>query len=348
MPGSSSEDLEAGITAAETEIKTDVTDAGSSTANEGDKAGSPPAEGEKVESLVDRIKTAADKAGGEQSPGSESEGDAKTAEPDAKPATGEAEGDPGEFTKDDLSRLHSKTRHRVQRLLSDKENLHKEIEHLKPAVESYANIIGFLKTNDLSFDDAHQAFDVLKNIRHDPAAALAQLLPVVEALQLQTGAVLPEDLEDKVRQGYVTEEDAKELARLRAKESFQQTQAEKDRDLAARRGQERMQLLTTQVQTALSGLETEWSSSDPDYSKKREEVKEAFDLALYKAKQAGKLPQTVEAAVALAKEVKTRVDSKIRMFQPKKQEVRHVSGSSTPNVQSKPKSLAEAILQKVG
>jgi hypothetical protein len=329
-----------------TEVALEGSTAETPPASQGVTAESPTAtEGAKKESLADVIKKAADKAV-EESPDSDKGKEGEAPDAEAKPK-GEEDAEDKPFTKDDLNNLHSKTRKRVGKLLADVETFRKEAETFKPAAENYTRVVGFLKENNLSMDDANDAFTIMRDIRANPMKALEKLEPLVNQLRQITGAVLPDDLVDDVRRGFITEDRAQELSRHRATTTHQEVLQRDTEEAELRKKSEDAQKAVGDISAALTKWETEWASTDPDYSKKRDEVQEVVELELARAQRENKLPKTKEEAIALASKARKRVEEKLLKFQAPKREVQHVTGRSSPAAtMSKPNSLAEAILQK--
>jgi hypothetical protein len=318
----------------------------SPTANEDADAGSSTAEKGVKESLVDRIKAVTDRISGEESPTSESK-EGEVTDPDAKPESEATEEEDKPFTKDDLGNLHSKTRKRVGKLLANVETLTHEVNTLKPAADEYGKITQFLRENDISNDDADAAFQVLRDIRRDPMRALEMLEPVVQNLRMLTGAILPEDLHQQVRDGYITETHAQELARHRAMGMHQQTIAQEQQARAQRQEMESQVQNVTSIQKSISDWESKWASTDPDYAKKQSEVHELFELELSRASKNRTLPKTPEEAVKLITDCRKRVESRYSRYQPQKQEIRHVTGSSAGTNKPRPQTSVDAILNAV-
>jgi hypothetical protein len=309
---------------------------------EGEKAVSPPAEGVK-ELLVDRIKQATDKLVDGKSP--------IPTEPDKQgdelpPNPTETEVQP--FTREDLPRLHSHTRKRVEKLLAKVDTANRERDEFKVQSEEYGKIKQYLTENDISGEDANIAFELLRDIKKDPAKALQTLAPVIERLQRETGTILPEDLAQQVHQGYVTKEHAQELSRLRAEKARQTETQNRETTLSEQRRQHEAQVQAAKsITDALSAWERKWQASDPDYSKKNSEVQEALELAMARAQREGKLPKTPEEALKLVEDCRKRVEERIGRYQPPKQEVKHVSGGAAPTAMPRPKTSIEAILNAV-
>lgn len=318
--------------------------AGSPPANEGVNAESPTADKGAKETLVDRIKKATDSVTTEQSPGSES---GEGSETNASAPQGETEEEVKPFTKDDLPHLHSKTRKRVEKLLATVDSVTHERDTLKPAAEAYQGVMGFLKSNGLSMDDANKAFDIMRDIQHNPEQALKQLQPIVQQLMQLTGDILPDDLAQRVNQGYLSEADAREIA-LHRVNAVRQQEREKDQETENQHKQREAALQNVNsIQNAVSKWESSWASSDPDYKIKRDEVRDLIELELARSQRAKSLPKTSEDAVKLAEKCRAIVEKKLGKFQPRKTEVVHVSGSSAPGSRPPVKTLEDAILQRV-
>lgn len=319
-------------------------DAGSPAANEGVKADSPPADEGAQETLVDRIKKAADGVSSENPPGSK-DSEEKEADPNAKPE-GQADEEVKPFTKEDLPSLHSKTRKRVEKLLGMVDEATQRAEQYQPAAEQYAKIVGYMKANEISFDDMNKMMAFAVDVRNSPQAALDKILPLVEQLQLATGAVLPEDLATQVKQGFITEAHAQELAKHRADAKFRSARAEAQHENDKRQHGEEAKRAVQDIERSITQWESKWASSDPDYQKKRNDVQEAIELELARASREGKLPKTSQEAVELAEKCKKKVEAKFSQFLPAKQEVRHVSGGSSAGATTpfKASTLQEVIL----
>ena len=319
--------------------------AASPAVEQGAKADSPAAEkpAEK-ESFVDRIKKAVDGVSTEKSPTSE-EGEQAVDDPAVAESKDGAAEEVKAFTKEDLPGLHSKTRKRVEKLLTTVDTVTKERDTEKAVAEIYRGQITFLKSNGLTLDDANTAFDMMKNVVNDPEKALEQLLPIVQNLQKLTGRILPEDLAKQVSDGYITEAHAKELALHRANAGRQTAQSQMKRETEDKDRLEAAQRNLNDIGTAIANWEDSWAKADPDYLKKRDEVRDLLELKLVRAQKAGKLPNGVAEAVEFAKTCRKEVENKIGKYSPAKQEMRHITGNSAATTKPKPKTMLDAISQ---
>lgn len=316
----------------------------SPTVNEGAPADSPAADqGSKDDSLVDRITKAVNSVSKDATPGSEGiEGEGTSPEGNANSAVSEDDDKP--FTKDDLPHLHSKTRRRVGKLLGDVERLSSEVSQYKPAAENYLEVMAFAREKGLSTKDVNDAILIAGEINTNPEKALERLLPLVENLQRVTGKVLPDDLSDQVQRGFITEAHAKELAAVRAENARLKVDKDSDEERIARQREEKAREQAGSVQRTISDWESKWASSDPDYSKLRDDVKDEIELAITRALKAGTMPRDPAAALKMVEDCKTRVKAKLTKYQPPRTAVNHVTGGSpAASAKPQPKSTLEAI-----
>lgn len=313
-------------------------------------AESPPAEKKDEKSpasMLDAIKAAA-KQGQAQSSGAETEGKDKPGDKDsAKQAkAGEDEDEPlGEVTDEELKGYHSKTRRRVKQLLGDIKARDEQIAAFQPRAESYDRLVGFVNDAGLTKDEVNQGFDVMKAMKQDPFKALEILQPYYEALLQATGTVLPADLQEKVKGGYMSEADARETARLRAQTSHQsqasQARSEQERRNAAT---EQQRAHGEQLSKAFSTWESEKAASDPDWKAKSKFV--ARELNALWAQ--GQVPKSVEDARKQADEVLKQVEKDLQVFRPAPREIRQPTGGASPSSAPAPTSTLEALKRVAG
>lgn len=315
---------------------------------------SSPAAGKdekKPASLLDAVRAAM--PGKEKSSGSESGGE-QGAESDPAPAaeggkkpeddadTGE---ELGEVTDDELRRMHSKTRRRVKQLLGGIKERDEQIAEVQPKAQAYDRISTYVAEAGLNKDEVNQGFEIMRLMKADPFAALDAIKPFYEALLQATGAVLPNDLQQRVQAGYLSQEDAQELARHRARGSLHTEQQKRDNDAAQQRQTvEAQQRAVTAVQGALTEWESVRSKSDPDYTLKASRVQEKLKLRWLQ----GDRPGDAAAAKKQADDVLKEVEKELKAFAPRKQEIRPVTGGTSADAAPAPTSMLEAMKRAVG
>ena len=333
MPDSSPE------TVADTATTTDITAAVTAEPNsDGQAAASSTAE--TAGSMLDAVKTAL--APKEASPASEEPGEAAEATSSAPKA--EQTEDDGELSEEELKAVSQKTRNRFSRLKSKLDAKDTEIGDLKSKVGEFDKINKFVTDAGLN----RQEFDYLLNlgslIKADKRQALEQLLPIIGALQRDVGEVLPADLREQVRLGYLTEQHARELNKARAGERMSREQAERVAGNARRDAEQRQQ--QTLIDTALTAAakwEAAKATSDPDWPLKRDEVAEKVKLAVYEesAKHGGQYFPTAEEVVKLSDEALKRVNARFKRAS--KPEIKPVIGGVSPRSAPAPKSMLDVV-----
>ncbi|MDG3089232.1 hypothetical protein P7F88_25550 [Vibrio hannami] len=109
-------------------------------------------------------------------------------------------------------------------------------------------------------------------------------------------AVLPEDLQKRVEDGYITEDDARELTRARAQAQTKQAQAEAARKHAEQQQTAQSQQATQQaIATAVQQREAALRAEDPDFAQKSPLVQQQVKAML----EMGATVTTPEQGVAL-------------------------------------------------
>ena len=236
-------------------------------------------------------------------------------------------------TDDDTPPFHEHPR--WQEMITERDSFkqsHQELMGLK----SYMTEAG------LSIDEVNTGFEIMKNIKENPQAALEALMPYIEQMETSTGRRLSADIQERVDEGYLDEESAREMSQLRSREQLA-TEASQRAAAQAQQIQQQQQVQqhATNVSGAVSEWETQWSSSDPDYKLKQPKVMEKIELYLLK----NGAPSSREQAVQIAEECRKSVDNELSHFRPRKGSVNPITGGSSPKSTPEPKSLMEAMQQ---
>lgn len=150
---------------------------------------------------------------------------------------------------------------RFQELIKAKNDAQAEATNYKSHAERAQILDNYLTTNGISPQDFTRTLDFLRLRRIDPNAALQLMRPDLEQLQQLTGEKLPADLESRVAAG-MDVEIAKELARRRAQDAFNQTQSADQQNIAA-------QQHDMMINSAFSAFDTMMRGTDPDFRPKR-------------------------------------------------------------------------------
>ncbi len=351
--------VEAAQTAPAPEASKEQVVAASDVKSSAESSGAGEGVKEKAPSMLDAVKEAmkkpsdsAKKEATEESPDSKAEvkdGDASKVE--TKTETEE----PPPFAKHPRWQEKLKQERELKKKVStyEAENLQikQELERVKTESTAHKQIVdqftafqGAVRSAGLNPKEVDDGFSIMRLMKSDPAAALAKLTPYVEALQSFTGAKLPADLQQKVSDGVVDEETARQLAQTRSRANWledqgRKTQAQRERE-AAEADERATQQAVNEAATAVTTWENDWKKADPDYSKKHPLV-EAEVIRLMRAEG---FPKSPKEAVALSEKARKNVESTLGAILPRKTEVRTVTGgSSAKSAQPRPSSLRDAI-----
>jgi hypothetical protein len=155
------------------------------------------------------------------------------------------------------------------------------------------------------------------------------------------GVELPPELAEQVRQGYLTEQHARNLATAQSEAQFaraRETQAAKEREENDQKA--RYSTHMSSLVNAADEWERQKTGSDPDWSRKAARVHE---LAKLEVLEKGP-PPSAQHAVEMFNRIYERVTTDLRALMPKPAAVKSLNGggSSTRSV-AEPKSMLEAI-----
>lgn len=298
--------------------------------------------------MLDAVKSAL--AQTEASPASTEPGtEAKADDQDSKT---DASSDDDELSDEELKALSQRTHKRFKRLSSEVRARKSEIESLRPKAEEFEKIDRFVRQSGLTNEDVGFFLTVgALAASGKPDKALEQLLPWVQRLQAQAGDILPSDLQERVRLGYITEQDARELSRARSRASLadqRATQTEEQRRLESE--QRTWDDRVSKAQSAAEKWESSKAERDPDWHLKRNEVADKVKLAiLEKAQQQGGrwFPDAAEI-VAISDKALEQVNKLVARRNPTPGEIRPVNpGGAAPRVTPKPTSMLDVVRNAV-
>lgn len=292
------------------DLDNDISSEGTSTSK------TPEAETSTFDVIMDAIKP---KGEGEGEDDVESEGKDDPAKTEAdKSKDGEAkseEGESDEPSEDEKKLWKPKTRERFEKLQAKYRDASERLEKAETEAGQYRQFVDFLDTNGVTQDEANELFNIGALMKTNPFRALEMITPHYNSLLEVTGNIIPPDLMQQVKAGYMTQAAAVEVSRARAQGRVipavqQQTQ---QRQEVRQQGQ---------AQAAMTGAiatwEQNWSKSDPDYNVKKDRVLDRLELTLARAARNNTLPKTAEQAVALAEKVRKEVETEFRQNRPRK------------------------------
>ena len=305
-----------------------------------DKADSSSADGEKDPgTMLDAINKAVSGQQGEQSPGSEEGRDTEAgeAEGESEKKADEPEEDLGDVTEEELSRYKPRTARRIRGLLGQIQERDSRLADLEPKAQQFEQITSYVQNAGLDRDEVNAGFEIMRAMKQEPARAWEMLQPYIATLRNLVGEELPQELQQQVQQGILPEDAARQMARLQAGQRLAQEQAQRARQAAEQRQQqEAVRSAQQQAAQAVTQWERDWSQQDPDYRAKVGLVQEKIELAFHRFVNQNRRPPNAEEAVTMARTAREQVDGELKRFQPKKPEIKPVTGQ-TAGQPSRPK-----------
>lgn len=222
-----------------------------------------------------------------------------------------------------------------------------ELETLRAPANQYGLIEQYMAENQLSTQDVTTGFKIMSLMKQDPAAAREALLDQLHMLNQFLGHSLPQDLQQQVDEGYVTEDVARELAYRRNNDVLtQQKQQVQTQQQQQQQEQQQFQAVRGQMAQAVASWETQIRQGDPDYAQK-----EPFVIRELQALQGQYRIDTPEQAVQLAKMAYDNVTKSLRGMIQRREVRQNPAGQRTGNsqgVKPEPRNFEEACLIAAG
>lgn len=309
-------------------------------AKDGNAAAASTAEAKPAETTFDRIKAAVTKS--EESPSSKEPDPAVVADPASTTP------DSDELSEDELKGLHVKTRERFGKLTSKLAAKDTEISSLAPKAAEYDKIDTFIKNAGLSPQDVGSTLQIAAMLRSEPAKARERLLPIMAELDRILGETLPAELQQRVDHGYLTQEDARALARSAAHAKLAEGRANQ---LTEQQRAEDAAVATKQsIDSTVGAVET-WekqkAEKDPDWHTKREEVAELVEIAIAQKARESKNPSywpTAEESVKFSEDALKKVEARHKRFAPKPKAIDPpVTQGASPRSVAQPKNTLDIV-----
>jgi hypothetical protein len=237
--------------------------------------------------------------------------------------------------------LSARVRKKVKTLLKQRGELRDQVAQLMPDANVGNKLSGFARDNDLSPDDIVMGMNAMASIRRgDYAGFYRQVAPFVRKAQEVLGLVLPEDLGQRVQNGHMSQEAARELAILR----FNQQRAEELAQANALRADtQQLQFVQSDVQRAVTSFEERLAANDPDYRAKADAIRRTAQALLLE--RGGKI-SGVNEALDIVQQAHREVTAQFRRFLPQSRATSPLpnGNSQQPNARTAPRTLMEAAL----
>ena len=217
-----------------------------------------------------------------------------------------------------------------------------ERNELRPKAEQYDQITGYLQREGLSPEEAAKGFEIMSLMKNNPLEAAKALQPYLDNLSVATGQTLPQDVQQRVDDGYIDESDAAEIARLRAENQRIGSQQAVTQEQISRSNLQQSQ---TQTVNAVVAWEQKIRSSDPDYDLKADELDDRVKVIMSDRRAAGNASRlSPDEALGIAKQAYEEVNRRTQARVGNKKPIRSASGGKlggTPHAE--PSSLMEAV-----
>lgn len=218
-----------------------------------------------------------------------------------------------------------------------------QIEPLQDSHERFTRLNDFVQTNNIEQKNVTVAFDAMAKMSAGDFQGFIDLVqPWYQQAQQALGATIAPDLQQRVDDGYLTEEDAKEMTKARVRadlsegkaQQLEQRTRERDETTAKEDGK-------TAVINAINDREAHYKSSDPDYALKSKAIASAIEFAV----RGGNVPQTPEQAQKLVDDAHDLVTTQLAPPKRKATPTPPRPSSSNPSQgTAKPANAREAMM----
>jgi hypothetical protein len=328
----------------ELEVQAQVTETTAETGAKGSSTESPTAEKTGQQGDVLSAVKAALEPDQEGSPDSANLGTEKKSPETAAKDGAEGDDDSEDFTEEEKARLSRKAKSRFHKLTGEVGDLKTKVADIEPKAQRFEQLVQFCNDAGLNADEVNRTFDVARAIKQDPLKAFEMLTPVYEQLRQLVGEVLPDDLQQAVNVGQITEAHARELARSRSAATLREQQLQR---VEQRQNVERQRKDVTDKWQSAANATTEWENSkaksDPDWKLKQPRVIELIELDLLKRQQKNQnFTPTIEEAITMANAALAKVNEEMKRLRPAPKAMNPITEVGSTRSEAKPKSALEA------
>jgi FtsZ-binding cell division protein ZapB len=244
-------------------------------------------------------------------------------------------------TPEELATFKPDTRARIEGLIRQRKSLEAQVAALQPQAESFTRLNTYVSANRLSSQEVSDGLALMASLKKGDFKTFYEgVMPLVKVAAEAIGESLPDDLYQKVEEGTISEDEAKELTRLRHENSYlkgetQEAKTAREADAVRAQGEN--------VRGAISQWEANIRARDPDFTAKQPFIKHVAGSFL---NQYG-IPRTPEDGVKMAKEVYAEVNRLYENANPNRPKPTsrqpNGGGPSSTGVVAPANSLQEAI-----
>jgi len=208
---------------------------------------------------------------------------------------------------------------RFKDVIAKKNDAVKQLETSKPLIERATQIQQFMQKSQLIDTDLNIALEVAALIKSNPQEGVKKLEELKQQLLLQTGDRLPDDLQNELNEGLITEQAAKREAKLRA-----QLEQGKQQEIT------QVEQKTVQLRNSLTSEVNNWTqqtqAKDPDFKPKAAPAdpdgKYEFVFSRFLQLWQTVPVKTIAEAVGLADRAYNEVNGFVTRVQPKPRQMK--------------------------
>ena len=231
---------------------------------------------------------------------------------------------------------------RFRSVIEEKNGYKQQAESLMQVEEHFRTLQNSARASGMSEDQIAQYFELPMLMQSNPQAAYELIQGFQSDMATRYGMTMPDDLQQKVDEGYIDAESAQRLAKAEASERMAQQAMQAKQQEA----EETARMATAQaVSSAVTSYEQQLANSDPDYQSKQKWLYEKLQVR----KLASGLPESPEQAIEWVNEAYGEINETFRAMAPPPQPKRTLSsrGVNQPS-SAPPASMYEAVLRAVG
>lgn len=232
---------------------------------------------------------------------------------------------------------------KVKKTEREMAQMEKDMVPLKDAHERFTQLQTFVHENQIEPQNVTLAFNAMALLsKGDYQGFVDAVGPWYKHAQQALGQEISPELQQRVDDGYLTLEDAKELTQARVQSQVYKGKAESLTNQQKLKSQEtQAQSSQQEMLTAINAREAELKSSDPDYAQKSQAMMSMIEFAL----QGGAVPKDAASAVQLVNNAYERVNATFRKPPPPRATPPRPNASNPPRGVPAPDTTQEAIHQ---
>ena len=217
-----------------------------------------------------------------------------------------------EDDSEDYSNVPFNKHPRFQKLIAEKNELKELSKKYQNDSDQYKKITDFIQANNLSAKDAVEGFKIMSALRNNPEEGYKMLQFHLNNVGNLTGKTLPKDIQEKVENGYLDEDAAKELSQARA--SLQRERAMREQS-QARFTNASQSANEAQMADAVRAWGEQTLANDPDFSLKQDEFNDRISAIVAERGT----PKSPDEVVKIANDAYATINERFKSRQPSKQ-----------------------------